>query len=115
MLLGLEPKSNDEPQQHGNRPREFRIGRARSAERSDHRGLAHFQRTPHVVAIQPDQVESVEEDTVVVAVVTDEIERGNAVVAFGSAPTCNGTVLMVIREKSQFRAQHDLLSLSPRS
>src|SRR5262249_9648561 len=28
-------------------------------------------------------------------------------------PTCNGTVLMVIREKSQFRAQHDSLSLSP--
>ena len=36
-------------------------------------------------------------------------------VAFGSAPTCNGTVLLVIREKSQFRAQHDSLSLSPRS
>ena len=45
------------------------------------RGLAHFQRiTPQVVAIQLDQVESVEEGTVVVALVTDEIERGNAVV-----------------------------------
>jgi len=45
------------------------------------RGLAHLQRiTPHVVAIQLDQVRSVEEGTVVMAVVADEIERGNAVV-----------------------------------
>jgi hypothetical protein len=46
--------------------------------------LAHFQRiTPHIVAIQLDQVESVEEGTVVVAVVTDEIERRHAVVVAG--------------------------------
>ena len=45
------------------------------------RGLAHFQGiTPHVVAIQLDQVESVEEGTVVVAVVANEIERRHAVV-----------------------------------
>src|SRR5262249_44046908 len=50
------------------------------------RGLAHFQRiTPHVVAIQLDQVEGVEEDTVIVAVVADEIERGNAVVIAGDS------------------------------
>jgi len=42
------------------------------------RGLAHFQRiTPQVVAVQLDQVESVEEYPLVSAVVTDEIERGN--------------------------------------
>ena len=40
------------------------------------RGLAHFQRiTPHVIAIQLDQVESVEEGTVLMAVVANEIER----------------------------------------
>src|SRR5262249_54114727 len=50
------------------------------------RGLADFQRiTPQVVAIQLDQVESVEEGTVVVAVVANEIERGNAVVIAGDS------------------------------
>jgi len=45
------------------------------------RGLAHLKRiTPHVVAIQLDQVESVEEGTVVMAVVANEIERRHAVV-----------------------------------
>ena len=45
------------------------------------RGLAHFQRiAPQVVPVQLDQVESVEEGTVVVAVVANEIERRHAVV-----------------------------------
>src|SRR5262249_21308286 len=45
------------------------------------RGLAHFQRiTPQVVAVQLDQIESVEEGTVVVAVGADEIERRHAIV-----------------------------------
>ena len=62
-------------------PREFRIGRAPSAERADHRGLADLKRiTPQVVAVQLNEVEGVEEYAVVSAVVTDEIERGNAVV-----------------------------------
>ena len=39
------------------------------------RGLAHFQRiTPHVVAVQLDEVEGVEEYALVSAVVTDEIK-----------------------------------------
>ena len=50
------------------------------------RGLADLKQiTPQVVAIQLDQVESEEEGTVVVAVVTDEIERGNAVVIAGDS------------------------------
>ena len=45
------------------------------------RGLADLKRiAPQVVAVQFDQVEGVEEYAVVSAVVTDEIERGNAVV-----------------------------------
>ena len=45
------------------------------------RGLADLKRiTPQVIAVQFDQVESIEEDAPVSAVVTDEIERGNAVV-----------------------------------
>src|SRR5262249_1314220 len=45
------------------------------------RGLAHFQGiTPHVVAIQLDQVEGVEEYAPVGALVTHEIERGHAAV-----------------------------------
>jgi hypothetical protein len=43
------------------------------------RGLADFKRiAPQVVAIQLDQVESVQKHAVVSAVVTNEIERGNA-------------------------------------
>src|SRR5262245_18383202 len=50
------------------------------------RGLAHFQRiTPHVVAVELDQVEGVEEYALVSALVTDEIERGNAVVIAGDS------------------------------
>ena len=42
------------------------------------RGLVDLKRiTPQVVAVQLDQVESVEEYPLVSAVVTDEIERGN--------------------------------------
>ena len=45
------------------------------------RGLAHLKRiAPQVVPVQLDQVESVEEGTVVVAVVANEIERRHAVV-----------------------------------
>src|SRR5215831_18423881 len=50
------------------------------------RGLAHFQRiTPQVVAVQLNEVEGVEEYVLVSAVVTDEIERGNAVVIAGDS------------------------------
>ena len=57
------------------------------------RGLAHLQRiTPHVVAIQLDQVEGVEEYVLVGAVVTDEIERGNAVVIASAAHDSFGWV-----------------------
>jgi hypothetical protein len=45
------------------------------------RGLANLKRiTPQVVAVQFDQVEGVEEDALVSALVTDEVERSNAVV-----------------------------------
>jgi hypothetical protein len=45
------------------------------------RGLADLKRiAPQVVAVQFDQVEGVEEYALVSALVTDEIERGNAVV-----------------------------------
>src|SRR5262249_49589146 len=52
------------------------------------RGLADLKRiAPQVVAIQLDQVEGVEEYALVSAVVTDEIERGNAVVIAGDSFT----------------------------
>jgi hypothetical protein len=55
--------------------------RAGFGQHTSKRGLAHFQRiTTHVVADQLDQVESVEEGTVVMAVVANEIERRHAVV-----------------------------------
>src|SRR5262249_31519165 len=45
------------------------------------RSLADLKRiTPEVVAVQLDEVEGVEEDALVSALVPDEIERGNAVV-----------------------------------
>jgi hypothetical protein len=45
------------------------------------RSLADHKRiAPQVVAIQLDQVEGVHKHAIVSAVVTDEIERGNAVV-----------------------------------
>src|SRR5262249_21725164 len=45
------------------------------------RGLADLKRiAPQVVAVQFDEVEGVEEYALVSALVTDEIERGNAVV-----------------------------------
>ena len=49
------------------------------------RGLANLKRiTPQVVAVQLDQVEGVEEYLVVSALVTDEIERSDAVVITGN-------------------------------
>ena len=49
------------------------------------RGLAHFQGiTPHVVAVQFDQVEGVQERAVIMAAVANEIERGNAFVIAGN-------------------------------
>src|SRR5262249_57002356 len=50
------------------------------------RGLADLKRiAPQIVAVQLDQVEGVEENAFVSAVVTDEIERGNAVVIAGDS------------------------------
>src|SRR5262249_50851086 len=50
------------------------------------RGLADLKRiTQEIVAVQLDQVEGVEENAFVSAVVTDEIERGNAVVIAGDS------------------------------
>jgi hypothetical protein len=50
------------------------------------RGLADLKRiTPQVVAVQLDQVECVEKHAVISAVVTDEIERGHAVVVAGDS------------------------------
>src|SRR5262249_11681213 len=50
------------------------------------RGLAHLQRiAPQVIAIQLDEIEGVEEDALVSAVVPDEIERSNAVVIAGDS------------------------------
>src|SRR5215831_2272319 len=50
------------------------------------RGLADLERiAPQVVAVQLDEVEGVEEYALVSAVVTDEIERGNAVVIAGDS------------------------------
>src|SRR5262249_2067054 len=50
------------------------------------RGLADLKRiTPQVVAVQLNEVEVVEEYALVSAVVTDEIERGNAVVIAGDS------------------------------
>src|SRR5215813_4907871 len=48
------------------------------------RGLANRKRiTPQVVAVQFDQVEGVQECTVIMAAVANEIERGDAVVIAG--------------------------------
>jgi hypothetical protein len=50
------------------------------------RGLADLKRiAPEVVAVQFDEVEGVEEYAPVSALVTDEIERGNAVVIAGNS------------------------------
>jgi hypothetical protein len=50
------------------------------------RGLADLKRiAPQVVAVEFDEVEGVEEYSAVSAVVTDEIERGNAVVIAGDS------------------------------
>ena len=50
------------------------------------RGLADLKRVaPQVVAVQLDQVEGVEEDALVSALVPDEIERGDAAVIAGDS------------------------------
>src|SRR5262249_32706740 len=50
------------------------------------RGLADLKRiAPHVVSVQFDQVEGVEEDALVSALMADEIERGNTVVIAGDS------------------------------
>jgi hypothetical protein len=50
------------------------------------RSLADLEQiAPQVVAIEFDEVESIEEDALVSAVVTNEIERGNAVVIAGDS------------------------------
>src|SRR5262249_1616977 len=55
--------------------------KASFGQHASQRGLAPFQRiTPQVVAIELDQVEGVEEDAAVRALVTEELERGHAVV-----------------------------------
>src|SRR5262249_52406606 len=53
-------------------------------QRTSKRGLAHFQGiAPEIVAVQFNEVEGVEEYAPVSSLVTDEIERGNAVVIAG--------------------------------
>ena len=50
------------------------------------RGLAYLKRVaPQIVAVQLDEVEGIEEDAVVSALVPDEIERGDAVVIAGDS------------------------------
>ena len=50
------------------------------------RGLAYLKRVaPQIVAVQLDEVEGIEEDAVVSALVPDEIERGHAVVIAGNS------------------------------
>jgi len=69
------------------------------------RGLAHLKRiTPHVVAIQLDQVESVEEGTVVMAVVANEIERRHAVVIASTASPS------IMQERERRRANVSTIS-----
>src|SRR5260221_10550456 len=49
-------------------------------------GLADLERvTPQIVAVQLDEIEGVEEDALVSALVTNEIERGHAVVIAGDS------------------------------
>src|SRR5262249_19373229 len=52
------------------------------------RGLAHFQRiTPHVIAVQFNEVEGVQKHAIVSAVVTDELEPTNTVVSASDSLT----------------------------
>src|SRR5262245_50622836 len=52
------------------------------------RGLADLKRiAPEVVAVQFDQVKSIEEDALISPVMADEVERGNAVVIAGNGFT----------------------------
>ena len=62
--------------------------KANFGQHTSKRGLADLKRiTPQIVAVQLDQVESVEEGTAVMAVVANEIERGNAVIIAGDSFT----------------------------
>src|SRR5438552_9887872 len=59
-----------------------RQAKASLGQHTSKRGLADLKRiAPEVIAVQFNEVESVEEDTAVVAVVANEIERRHAVVA----------------------------------
>src|SRR5262249_26773297 len=60
--------------------------RASFGQHTSKRGLADLKRiTPQVVAVQLDEVEGVQKHAIVSALVTDEIERGNAVVIAGDS------------------------------
>src|SRR5262245_14116559 len=60
--------------------------KASFGQRTSKRGLADLKRiAPQVVAVEFDEVEGVEEYSAGSAVVTDEIERGNAVVIAGDS------------------------------
>jgi hypothetical protein len=67
------------------------------------RGLADVKRiTPQVVAVQLDEIEGVEEYALVSALVTDEIERGNAVVIAGDSFAVAAVKPKAIRSYSPF-------------
>ena len=60
--------------------------KASLAQHTSKRGLADLKRiAPQVVSVQFDEVEGVEEYALVGALVTDEPERGNAVVIAGNS------------------------------
>src|SRR5262249_43421667 len=60
--------------------------KASFGQHTSERSLADLQRiTPKVVAIEFDEVERVEEYALIRALVTDEVERGNAVVIAGDS------------------------------
>jgi hypothetical protein len=60
--------------------------KANFGQHTSKRGLPDHKRiTPQVIAVQFDQVEGVQKHAIVSAVMTDEIERGNAVVIAGDS------------------------------
>jgi len=60
--------------------------KASFGQRTSKRGLAHFQGiAPQVVAVQFDQIEGVQERAVIIAAVSNEIERGDAVFIAGDS------------------------------
>src|SRR5262249_31556713 len=69
------------------------------------RGLADLKRiAPQIVAVQLDQVEGVEENAFVSAVVTDEIERVNAVVIAGDS--------LAVDDQERERRRANVLAIS---